>query len=306
MKTIQYIASDYDHLSALAKLLRWVRLTLEGMVQGLGVGDSKDSQIPDSQTGPQKIKLSNQDCFVATLDLPRAPWESHQKAIGLNLEEISPIDPDKAVFAARAIAHPDEKTIRYSVAICDGDQLAMLEDQARQSGASQVSFHPQGAEALVFKSAKTSSQRQNDLVKRVAIIGVVFIALLVGSWTMTSHLENSRLELLSSDRSQRIELGQERRRREALGALNTNIETYILGGRAGVLTKDLETVTAALPEGLSITELNWSAGQIEMILSGDISLALEIEWPEPWVVRTTPAGEDLPQINTIALVRAVP
>ena len=78
MKTIQYIASDHDHLSALAKLLRWVRLTLEGMVKDIGLGALKAGSNSDGATNHAIIELPKQDCFVANLDLPRAPWESHQ------------------------------------------------------------------------------------------------------------------------------------------------------------------------------------------------------------------------------------
>ena len=299
MSQVQYVSSDFDQLSGLGKALRWIRLTLEAILQDVGLR-------PKAKSNHQRLILPKQDCYVAILDLPIAPWEVHEKAIVLGLEEISPINPDEAVLAATAIDNPSAKMVRYAIAISNKAHLSDLESHAISKGAKRISFAPQGYAHLVFASSATLKKNNRKIMIHGLVSVFTLMVMVLGSWALTAQLQNAQSQLLSLSRVERLTLSQEALRHEALSALSSDVQAFIIEGQVSVFNDEMSTVLSSLPRGVFATQLRWSPGEVEMHLGGDREAALGIQWPDHWQIQPSDLADNALGPNTIIIVRADP
>jgi hypothetical protein len=301
---IQHIPSSADFHSPVEAGIRWLRETLEGMLADVRGYFGARSQ--DKAPHECRIELDGKDCFVASLTLPKASWSTLERAISLRIREVSPIEPATTLIAARASFHPDPNSIAYDVVVAEVYKVLEIESEAKANGAARVLFFPEQRPDLIFHSTITRQR----LDRRTLAFGLGSVALLflltIGSWGLTAYYQDAQIGLLAKERQLRLEVAQEALRRGTAEELVEDVETYLISSRVGELERDLAAITAALPEGVALRRMRWSANGVELWLDGHRAQVDQIDWPSTWRREAPPATTSPGDADPIRLVREGP
>jgi general secretion pathway protein L len=168
-----------------------------------------------------RILLESPDAFVTRVTLPKAARRRLRSAVGLQLSQISPLDPDSVCWAASARdLGPDR--IEAEVAMARPERIDQLQDLFEANAIAAPPICASGANGAIqiAPGRRLRSLRANDLLARPGLVAALLIATIpvtttIGATLLRASAEN-RIAVLEKGAAPRLEAEARARRSEAL------------------------------------------------------------------------------------------
>lgn len=168
-----------------------------------------------------RIVLGSPDAFVTRVTLPKAARSRLRSAVGLQLSQLSPLDPDLLRWAVSARdSGPDR--IEAEVAMARPERIEQLQDLFEANGIAPPAICASGANGAITLAAgrRLQSFRANDLLARPGLVAALLIATIpvtttIGATLLRASAEN-RVASLEKGAAPRLEAEARARRSEAL------------------------------------------------------------------------------------------
>lgn len=274
MPRLQFVPSPNDRLGVVERIARAVLKDLQTIIRFSPWWADR---------GALHV-LDDTQVYVSEVDLPHASWSQHEKALIMQLDQLSPIPPTTAVIAVRALASNTTRRSRYQIAIARESELQ------RHDGPGV--FAPAVAPDLHLRSnARYAAERRHSVLTGLG--GVLALITLIGGFHMlTRQLDNTYLSASQALRVERAELVDTQERIQTQQAWRSLSEDHWTE-RRGSWTR-LAVLTANLPDGLAAQIIEIEDGGLvlywQSAASDDQLAHLDSTLPRRWRAQTDAAG----------------
>lgn len=242
MPRLQFIPGPDDRLNVIERLARATLNDLKAIV----------AFWPGPAAQPEPQLLDENQVYVSEIELPRASWSRHEKALQMQLEQLSPIPTASAAIAVRAVNSETALRSRYQIAIARNAELESF-DGGRV-------FVPANAPHLSLRANSQYARERKTLL--IMALGSVLAAaaLIVTPNTLARQLESNTLIASQALREERAALISSQNRTETLEGWHTLTTTHTTARETD--WPQLADISASLPDGLAAQTIELADGEL--------------------------------------------